>query len=156
MRSVVKQADAAGIAAVVRQQFEVAKQILGHSLVPIIEPEIDIHCPNKAEAEKLLRKDILAELDRLDAKQTVMLKLTLPEQADFYRPLVEHPRVAKVVALSGGYSRDEANARLTRNHGVVASFSRALVEGLMAHQTDEEFDEDLDASIGSIFTASMT
>jgi fructose-bisphosphate aldolase class I len=156
MRSVVKQADAAGIAAVVRQQFEVAKQILGHSLVPIIEPEIDIHCPNKAEAEKLLRKDILAELDRLDAKQTVMLKLTLPEQADFYRPLVEHPRVAKVVALSGGYSRDEANARLTRNHGVVASFSRALVEGLMAHHTDEEFDEDLDASIGSIFTASMT
>jgi len=156
MRSVVKEANAAGIREIVRQQFEIADQILGHGLVPIIEPEIDIKCPNKAKAEELLRQEILAQLDRLGPDQAVMLKLTLPEKADFYGPLVQHPRVLKVVALSGGYSRDEANARLARNHGVVASFSRALVEGLMAQQSDEEFHGDLDASIGSIFAASMT
>jgi fructose-bisphosphate aldolase class I len=156
MRSVVKEADSAGIREVVRQQFEIAAQILRHGLVPIIEPEIDIKCPNKAQAEELLRKEILAHLDRLGADQDVMLKLTLPEKDDFYEPLVEHPRVLKVVALSGGYSRDEANARLERNHGVVASFSRALVEGLVAQQSDEEFNGDLDTAIGSIYAASMT
>ena len=156
MRSVVKEANAAGIREIVRQQFEIADQILGHGLVPIIEPEIDIKCPNKAKAEELLRQEILAQLDRLGPDQAVMLKLTLPETADFYDPLVQHPKVLKVVALSGGYSREEANARLARNHGVVASFSRALVEGLMAQQSDEEFNGDLDASIGSIFAASMT
>jgi fructose-bisphosphate aldolase class I len=156
MRSLVKQADAAGVAAIVRQQFEVARRILAHGLVPIVEPEIDIKCPDKAEAEKLLRKEILAELDALEPDQLVMLKLTLPEADDFYRPLVEHPNVLKVVALSGGYSRHEANERLERNHGVVASFSRALVEGLTAQQSDDEFESDLDASIGSIFAASMT
>ncbi|HUF76900.1 MAG TPA: fructose bisphosphate aldolase [Longimicrobiales bacterium] len=155
-RSVVKQADAAGIAAIVRQQLEVGKQVLAHGLVPILEPEIDIKCPDKAEAEELLRKEILAGLERLSPEQRVMLKLTLPEEDDFYRPLVEHPNVLKVVALSGGYARDEANARLERNHGVVASFSRALVEGLVAQQPDDEFNGDLDASIGSIYAASMT
>ena len=155
-RSVVKQADAAGIAAIVRQQLEVGKQVLAHGLVPILEPEIDIRCPDKAKAEELLRKEILAGLDRLSPEQPVMLKLTLPEEDDFYRPLVEHPHVLKVVALSGGYARDEANARLERNHGVVASFSRALVEGLVAQQPDDEFNSDLDASIGSIYAASMT
>jgi len=156
MRSVVKQANAAGVTAIVRQQFEIAAQILGHGLVPIIEPEIDIKCPDKAAAEKLLRKDILAELDALGPEQYVMLKLTLPEEDDFYRPCVEHPKVLKVVALSGGYSRDEANARLERNRGVVASFSRALVEGLTAQQSDDEFNGGLDGAIGSIFAASMT
>jgi len=156
MRSVVKQADPEGIAAIVRQQFEIGRQILGHGLVPILEPEIDIKCPDKAEAEALLRKEILAGLDQLGPEDVVMLKLTLPEEPDFYRSLVEHPRVLKVVALSGGYSRDEANARLKDNHGVVASFSRALVEGLASQQTDDEFNGDLDASIGSIFAASMT
>jgi fructose-bisphosphate aldolase class I len=156
MRSVIKQANEKGIRDVVRQQFEIARQILAKGLVPIIEPEVDIKCPNKAEAEELLRKEILAELDRLGADQRVMLKLTLPEQDDFYRPLIEHPRVLKVVALSGGYTRDAANERLARNHGMVASFSRALVEGLLAHQSQKEFDTALDASIESIFRASMT
>jgi fructose-bisphosphate aldolase class I len=156
MRSVVKQADAVGIAAIVRQQFEIGKQILGQGLVPILEPEIDINCPDKAEAEELLRKELLAGFDGLGPEQRVMLKLTLPEEADFYRPCVQHPKVLKVVALSGGYSRDEANARLERNHGVVASFSRALVEGLSAQQSDEEFNRELDAAIASIYAASMT
>ncbi len=156
MRSVVKQANPAGIAAIVRQQFEVGKQILAHGLIPILEPEIDIKCPDKASAEKLLRKEILADLERLGADERIMLKLTLPEEPDFYRPLVEHPKVLKVVALSGGYSRDEANARLTKNRGVVASFSRALVEGLTAQQSDAEFNGDLDGSIASIYAASMT
>ena len=156
MRSVVKQADATGISAIVRQQLEIGERILAHGLVPILEPEIDIRCPDKAKAEELLRKELLAGLDRLSPEQLVMLKLTLPERDDFYRPLVEHPNVLKVVALSGGYSRDEANARLERNRGVVASFSRALVEGLVAQQSDEEFNGDLDASIGSIYAASMT
>ena len=156
MRSVVKRADAVGIAAIVRQQFEIGKQILGQGLVPILEPEIDINCPDKAEAEELLRKELLAGFDGVGPEQRVMLKLTLPEEADFYRPCVQHPKVLKVVALSGGYSRDEANARLERNHGVVASFSRALVEGLSAQQSDEEFNRELDAAIASIYAASMT
>jgi fructose-bisphosphate aldolase class I len=156
MRSVVKRADAVGIAAIVRQQFEIGKQILGQGLVPILEPEIDINCPDKAEAEELLRKELLAGFDGLGPEQRVMLKLTLPEEADFYRPCAQHPKVLKVVALSGGYSRDEANARLERNHGVVASFSRALVEGLSAQQSDEEFNRELDAAIASIYAASMT
>jgi fructose-bisphosphate aldolase, class I len=156
MRSVIKQANKGGIAAVASQQFEVGKQIIAKGLVPIIEPEVDIHCPDKAEAEKLLKADILAELDKLSADQTVMLKLTLPEQENFYRECIEHPRVLKVVALSGGYSRDEANARLARNKGMVASFSRALAEGLTAQQSDAEFNATLDASIQSIFDASNT
>jgi fructose-bisphosphate aldolase class I len=156
MRSVIKQANPKGIRDVVRQQFEIGKQILAKGLVPIIEPEVDIKCPNKAEAEEILRKEILAELDRLGADHRVMLKLTLPEEDDFYQPLIEHPRVLKVVALSGGYSRDAANARLARNHGMVASFSRALVEGLVAQQSPKEFDSALDAAIESIFRASMT
>jgi fructose-bisphosphate aldolase, class I len=155
-RSVVKQADATGVSAVVRQQFDVGRQVLAHGLVPILEPEVDIKCPDKARAEELLRSEILAGLEKLSPEQVVMLKLTLPEEDDFYRPLVEHPRVLKVVALSGGYSREEANRRLERHHGVVASFSRALVEGLVAQQSDDEFNGDLDASIGSIYAASMT
>lgn len=156
MRSVVKQANPDGIAEIVRQQLEIGRQILDHGLVPILEPEIDIHCPDKAEAERLLRERILAELEALGPAELVMLKLTLPEEPNFYRPLIEHPSVLKVVALSGGYSREEANARLARNNGMVASFSRALVEGLQAQQSDDEFDHDLGASIDSIFQASMT
>jgi len=156
MRSVIKQANAKGIAAIVKQQFEVGRQIIAAGLVPIIEPEVDIHCPDKAEAEKLLKQGILAELDALNEDQTVMLKLTLPEQDNFYSECIEHPRVLKVVALSGGYSREEANDRLSRNNGMVASFSRALAEGLSAQQSDAEFHATLDASIGSIFAASNT
>jgi fructose-bisphosphate aldolase class I len=155
MRSVVKEANPDGIAAIVDQQFEVGRQILGHGLVPILEPEVDIHCPDKAEAERLLRDAIMAGLDALDAGQNVMLKLTLPEVDGFYTPCIEHPNVLKVVALSGGYSREEANERLARQPGMVASFSRALVEGLGAQQSDEEFDAGLDASIEGIFRASM-
>jgi fructose-bisphosphate aldolase class I len=156
MRSVIKHANPDGIAAIVKQQFDVGKQIIAAGLVPIIEPEVDIHCPEKAEAEQLLRAGILAELDKLTDDQIVMLKLTLPEEDNFYRQCIEHPRVLKVVALSGGYSRDEANAKLSRNNGMVASFSRALAEGLTAQQSDEEFNATLDASIGSIFEASST
>ncbi|MSR21205.1 MAG: fructose bisphosphate aldolase [Gemmatimonadetes bacterium] len=155
-RSLIKEANPAGIAAVVRQQFEVAKQVLAHGLIPIVEPEVDIKCPDKAKAEELLRKEILADLDRLGPGDRVMLKLTLPEKDDFYRPCIEHPKVLKVVALSGGYPRDAANARLARNHGVVASFSRALVERLFAQQSAKEFDAALDGAIESIFKASMT
>jgi fructose-bisphosphate aldolase class I len=156
MRSVIKQANPTGVAAIVSQQFDVARQIIAKGLVPIVDPEVDIHCPDKAEAEKLLKTGILGELDKLDASQTVMLKLTLPEQDNFYRECIGHPRVLKVVALSGGYSRDEANARLARNNGMVASFSRALAEGLTAQQTDAEFNAALDASIQSIVDASNT
>ena len=156
MRSVIKQADAAGIEDIVTQQFEVARQIMAAGLVPIVEPEVDIHCPEKARAEGLLKAAILEALSGLRADQPVMLKLTLPEQDDLYADLVEHPRVVRVVALSGGYSRDEGNRRLRRNHGVVASFSRALVEGLSAQQSDAEFNALLDASIQSIFEASNT
>jgi fructose-bisphosphate aldolase class I len=155
MRSVVKEANAEGIQAIVDQQFEIGREILGHGLVPILEPEVDIHCPNKGEAERLLRDAIMAGLDALDDDQKVMLKLTLPEVDGFYTPCIEHPNVLKVVALSGGYSRDEANERLARQPGMIASFSRALVEGLSAGQSDDDFDAGLDQSIGSIFKASM-
>jgi fructose-bisphosphate aldolase class I len=155
-RSVIKQANADGIRAVVAQQFEVAKQVLGHGLTPIVEPEVDIHCPDKAAAEKLLKAELIAQLDKLPATQQVMLKLTLPEVDNFYSDLVAHPRVLKVVALSGGYSRDEANARLVRQKGVIASFSRALTEGLTAQQSDAEFNAALDQAIEGIFQASKT
>ena len=156
MRSVVKQADAAGIEDVVTQQFEVARQIVAAGFVPIVEPEVDIHCPEKAEAEELLKAAIREELNRLTADQLVMLKLTPPEKDDLYAEFVKHPRVVRVVALSGGYTREEGNGRLRRNHGVVASFSRALVEGLSAQQSDAEYNALLDASIQSIFEASTT
>jgi fructose-bisphosphate aldolase class I len=156
MRSVINQANAIGIKAVVAQQFEVAAQILAAGLMPIIEPEVDIHCPDKAKAEALLKESINEKLNTLPANQMVMLKLTLPEQDDFYAEFVKHPKVLKVVALSGGYSRDEADERLVRNHGVIASFSRALVEGLFAQQSDVEFDVKLDATIQSVYEASIT
>ncbi|MFP5328328.1 MAG: fructose bisphosphate aldolase, partial [Acidimicrobiia bacterium] len=135
-RSVIKSANEAGVKAVVDQQFEVGRQVLSHGLVPILEPEVDIHAPDKAEAEVLLKAAILSGLDSLGAEEYVMLKLTLPDEDNFYQQLVDHPKVLKVVALSGGYSRDEANARLSRNNGVIASFSRALTEGLSAQQSD--------------------
>jgi len=156
MRSVIKLADPAGVGAVVDQQFEVGRQILAAGLVPIIEPEIDIHSPQKAAAEALLKAAVLRQLDGLGPDQLVMLKLTLPEEDGFYGELVDHPRVLRVVALSGGYSRDDANDRLARNEGVIASFSRALTEGLSADQSDEAFDAALDASIKSIYEASIT
>jgi fructose-bisphosphate aldolase class I len=156
MRSVIKQANDAGIKDVVVQQFEIGQQIISADLVPIIEPEIDIHCPEKAKAEQLLKTAILENLHELPAGQFVMLKLTLPEQDDFYADFVKHSKVVRVVALSGGYSRDEANNRLRKQHGVVASFSRALVEGLTAQQSDAEFNAVLDKSIQSIFDASNT
>ncbi len=156
MRSVIKLADEAGVAAVVDQQFEVGRQILGAGLVPIIEPEIDIHSPQKAAAEALLKDAITGQLDDLGEGLHVMLKLTLPEADGFYGDLVAHPKVLRVVALSGGYSREEANEKLARNPGVIASFSRALTEGLTAQQSDEEFDAALDASIKSIYEASIT
>jgi len=154
MRSVINQADPSGIKEIVNQQFEVAAQILASGLVPIVEPEVDIHCPEKARAEELLKSAMLEKLNKLPAGQLVFLKLTLPEQDEFYADCVRHPKVVRVLALSGGYSRDEGNARLRRNHGVVASFSRALVEGLSARQTDAEFNAMLDTAIGSIFEAS--
>jgi fructose-bisphosphate aldolase class I len=156
MRSVIKQADASGIADVVTQQFEVARQIIAAGFVPIVEPEVDIRCPEKAKAETLLAGALRDAVNRLDADQLVMLKLTLPEKDDLYAEFVGHPRVLRVVALSGGYSREEGNRRLGRNHGVVASFSRALVEGLTAQQSDAEFNALLDESIQSIFEASKT
>jgi fructose-bisphosphate aldolase class I len=155
MRSVIKQANAAGVKAIVSQQFEIARQIIAAGFVPIIEPEVDIHCPEKAKAEQLLRAELFAKLKELLAGNLVMFKLTLPEQEDFYYEFVGHPNVVRVVALSGGYTRDEANDRLRRNHGVVASFSRALVEGLTAQQSDAEFNTLLDASIKSIYDASV-
>ena len=154
MRSVIKQADEAGIKNIVIQQFEIARQIISANLVPIIEPEIDIHCPEKGKAEQLLKAAILQKVNELPDGQFVMLKLTLPEQDGFYAEFVKHPRILRVVALSGGYSREEANNRLRKNHGVVASFSRALVEGLTAQQSDAEFDAMLDKSVQSIFDAS--
>ncbi len=156
MRSVILHANAAGIDAIVAQQFEVGKQILGHGLVPIIEPEVDIHSTTKAEAEALLQQSILTQLDDLDADQRVMLKLTLPAVDDFYLPLLQHSKVLRVVALSGGYSRDDANAKLSRNHGIIASFSRALTEGLTAQMSDAEFDAAIDIAIAGIFAASNT
>jgi fructose-bisphosphate aldolase class I len=156
MRSVIKQANVAGIRAAVDQQFAVAKQIIAAGLVPIIEPEVDIHCPDKAAAEDLLKSEIRSRLDALPDGQLVMLKLTIPTQDNLYADLITHPHVLKVVALSGGYSRDEANKRLARQHGMVASFSRALTEGLTAQQSDAEFDAALDAAIESIYQASRT
>jgi fructose-bisphosphate aldolase class I len=156
MRSVIRQANAAGIQGIVRQQFDVAGQISAAGLVPIIEPEVDIHCPDKAKAEEMLRAAVLEELNALPGEQLVMLKLTLPEHDNCYAACVRHPKVVRVVALSGGYTRDEANRRLRRNHGMVASFSRALVEGLTAQQSDAEFNARLDAYIQSIFEASNT
>jgi fructose-bisphosphate aldolase class I len=156
MRSVIKEANAAGIKSVVSQQFEIARQILSAGLVPIVEPEVDIHCPDKAKAEQLLKEALLKELNGLPSGQSVMLKLTLPERDDFYVECIRHPSVLRVVALSGGYSRQEANDRLRRNHGLVASFSRALVEGLTAQQSDAEFNAMLDKFIQSIFDASNT
>lgn len=155
MRSVIDAASPAGIAANVAQQFEVGQVILGHGLVPIIEPEVTISIPDKAEAEALLLAEITARLDALPDDVQVMLKLTLPETANHYLPLVNHPRVMRVVALSGGYSRDEANARLAQNTGVIASFSRALTEGLSAGQSNAEFDAALSATIDSIYAASV-
>ena len=156
MRSVIKHANAAGIRDIVNQQFELAAQIIAAGLVPIVEPEVDIHCSEKAKAEGLLKAAILEKLDKLPAGQLVMLKLTLPEQDNFYADFVKHPKVVRVVALSGGYSREEANNRLRRNQGVVASFSRALAEGLSAQQSDADFNAMLDKSIQSIFDASDT
>lgn len=155
MRSVIKRANEKGIRAIVDQQFEIGRRILEAGFMPILEPEIDIHAPDKAEAEVLLKRYLLEGLDSLDEDQQVMFKLTLPEEDDFYREIVEHPRVLKVVALSGGYTREEANARLARNPGVVASFSRAFTEGLHVSQSAEEFDEALDRSIQSIYEASV-
>jgi len=156
MRSVIKEANRAGIDAVVAQQFEIGRQIVAAGLVPIIEPEVDIKCPDKAAAEEMLHAAIVTQLDKLGNGELVMLKLTLPEKDDLYADCIAHPNVLKVVALSGGYSREEANERLARQHGMVASFSRALSEGLKAQQTDAEFDAMLDASIQSIFDASST
>src|SRR4030095_9063835 len=155
-RSVIKQANAAGIKEIVNQQFELAAQIIGAELMPIVEPEIDIDCPEKAKAEGLLKAAILEKLNQRAAGQLVMLKLTLPEQDNFYADFVKHPKVLRVVALSGGYSREEANNTLRRNHGVVASFSRALAEELSAQQSAAEFNATLDKSIQSIFEASNT
>lgn len=156
MRSVIKLADEKGIKAIADQQFEVGRRIAAKGLVPILEPEIDIKSPQKAEAEGMLRARLLAGLEDLGSDEQVMFKLTLPEEDNFYRELVEHPRVLLVVALSGGYSREEANARLSRNKGVVASFSRAFTEGLSAQQSDDEFDATLKSSIESIYEASVS
>ena len=156
MRSVIKEANEKGIRAVVDQQFEIGKRIVAAGLVPIIEPEVDIHCPDKAAAEDVLHAEIKKHLDSLGESEIVMLKLTLPEKDNLFADFVAHPNVARVVALSGGYSREEANDRLARQNGMVASFSRALAEGLSAQQSDEEFNATLDASIASIFAASNT
>jgi fructose-bisphosphate aldolase, class I len=156
MRSLIKQANPASIKKIVSQQFEFARQIMAADLIPIVEPEVDIHCPDKSTAETLLKAAILEKLNTLETAQQVMLKITLPEQADLYGDFVHHPRVVRVVALSGGYTREEADDRLRKNHGVVASFSRALLEGLSKNQTDAEFDTTLDASIRGIYGASIT
>jgi fructose-bisphosphate aldolase class I len=155
MRSVIKQANTVGIKAVVEQQFEIGKQICAKGLVPIIEPEVDIKCPDKAAAEDLLLTELVKQLDKLGDDQNVMLKLTLPEKAGLYTPLTNHPRVVRVVALSGGYSRDHANEVLAKNPNVIASFSRALSEGLTAQQTDSEFDAMIDKTIQAIHEASI-
>jgi len=156
MRSVIKSANASGIAAVVAQQFEIAQQILAKGLTPIIEPEVDMNAPDKAEAEAILKQELLQNLDQLPGDAPVIFKLTLPETANFYQECLAHPKLLKIVALSGGYSRDEANRRLGENNGVIASFSRATTQGLSAQQSDEEFNTLLDSTISSIFTASST
>jgi fructose-bisphosphate aldolase, class I len=155
MRSVIKHGNAAGVAAIVDQQFDVGEQILGHGLVPIIEPEVDIHAPDKAAAEVLLKEQLKRRLAALPDGQQVMLKLTIPDVDGFYSDLIADPKVLRVVALSGGYSRDDANAKLARNPGLIASFSRALVEGLSAQQSDAEFNATLGASIDAIYAASI-
>ena len=155
-RSFIKHANPAGVKAIVSQQFEVAAQILAAGLVPIIEPEVDIHCPEKAKAETLLNAAVLEHLNKLSPGQLVMLKITLPEEADLYQDCIKHPNVLKVVALSGGYSLKEGNERLRRTHGVIASFSRALLDGLTIQQSADEFDAELDATMQSIFEASNT
>jgi fructose-bisphosphate aldolase, class I len=154
MRSFIRQANGFGIKDIVNQQFETARQIITAGLVPIIEPEVDIHCPLKQEAEELLKAEIIEKFHELPAGAWIMLKITLPDRDGFYADLIEHPNVLRVVALSGGYTREQANERLRRNHGIVASFSRALVEGLSAQQSDAEFNAELDTSIQSIFDAS--
>ena len=156
MRSVIKNANADGIAQVVEQQFAIGKQIIAAGLVPIIEPEVDINSPTKAEAEELLKQNLLTQLNQLTSDQQVMLKLTLPEQAGFYQACIDHPNVVKVVALSGGYSRDEANQRLAQNKGMIASFSRALTNGLSDQASDDEFNATLNEAIESIYQASIT
>jgi len=156
MRSFIKQANETGIKEIVAQQFEAARQIISAGLVPILEPEVDIHCPEKGKAEELLKAAIREALGEVPAGQFVMLKITLPEKDDFYADFVGNPLVLRVVALSGGYSREEGNKRLRRNHGVVASFSRALLDGLSARQTEAEFNRVLEASIQSIYEASIT
>jgi fructose-bisphosphate aldolase, class I len=156
MRSVIKLADSVGVDAVVEQQFEIGRQIIAAGLVPIIEPEVDIHSPQKADAEALLKASIESQLAALDSDQFVMLKLSIPSEDDFYLSLIEHPQVVRVVALSGGYPRNEANERLSRNHGMIASFSRALTEGLSAQQSDDEFDGALGEAIDGIYAASLT
>ena len=156
MRSVIKTANAKGVSAVVAQQFEIGRRIISYGLVPIIEPEVDINSPQKSAAEDLLKNELTNHLKQLRPGQNVMLKLTLPEKDNFYQSLIHHPSVLKVVALSGGYSRDEANERLARQNGMVASFSRALSEGLSAQQSDDEFNQVLDNSVESIFRASNT
>ena len=156
MRSFIKQCNGFGIKDIVSQQFEAARQIIDAGLVPIIEPEVSIHCPLKDKAEELLQAEMIKNLNELPASVWVMLKITLPDQDDFYADCIKHPNVLRVVALSGGYTRDEANDRLRRNHGIVASFSRALVEGLSAKQSDAQFNALLGASIQSIFEASNT
>jgi fructose-bisphosphate aldolase class I len=156
MRSVIKLANRKGIQQIVNQQFEIGKKILAAGLVPIIEPEVDINSHEKEQAEGILKLELLDQLNKLKDNQNVMLKLTLPSQANFYSDLVAHPRVVRVVALSGGYARDEANKMLAKNNGVIASFSRALTEGLSAQQSDKEFDEALDKAVQGIFEASNT
>ena len=156
MRSVIKSANENGVAAIVKQQFEIAKKIIAAKLVPIIEPEVDIHCETKSEAEQMLLKHLMDNIEQLVSDQKVMLKLTIPNENNLFTPCINHPSVVKVFALSGGYTREEANGLLARNSGMVASFSRALTEGLSAQQTDEEFNLMLDSSIESIYRASMT
>jgi len=156
MRSVIKKANPKGIQAIVEQQFNIAKQILAKSLVPIIEPEVDIHSEDKAASEVLLKDAILTQLALLQNDDRVMLKLSIPSVTNFYSELIQHPRVLRVVALSGGYSRDEANQLLSKNHGLIASFSRALSEGLSANQTDEAFDLEMRNSVDQIYAASIT
>lgn len=156
MRSLIKSADQSGIVSNVAQQFVIGDEIINHGLVPILEPEVDINAPDKAAAEALLRREILGQLDAMPSDRNLMLKLTLPEEADFYRPLVDHDRVIRVLALSGGYSQSEANSKLASNSGVIASYSRALSEGLSADQSDPNFHDMISASIKAIFSASST
>ena len=156
MRSVIKNANENGVAAIVKQQFEIAKMIIAAKLVPIIEPEVDIHCETKAEAETMLLKHLMDHIEQLSPDQKVLLKLTIPNENNLFTPCINHPNVIRVFALSGGYSRDEANSRLSLNKGMVASFNRALTEGLSAQQSDEEFKLMLDSSIESIYQASIT